>query len=165
MRYGQTDVLYAQVMRLPLRKGNALPYNSTIDPATILAYLETEYHVRGKTPAILKVGSVCPELLSLHQENQADCSAFITACNPFSQALDEARNAERQRALLHELRQHGRAFAEGIGQHPSNHWPGEESFLIFGLTLADAMQLGKRFEQNAIIWSGTDGIPQLILLR
>lgn len=152
-------------MRLPLRKGNFLFSDSTIEPTTIQDYLETEYHVHGKTPAIIKVGTVSPELLALHRANQADCSAFITACNPFSQALDEASNADRQRALLHELRQRGLAFAEGIGQHPSNHWPGEQSFLIFGLALADAKQLGTRLEQNAIIWSGTDGIPQLILLR
>jgi hypothetical protein len=52
-----------------------------------------------------------------------------------------------------------------IGQHPSNAWAGEESFLCFGISLEAAKALGRRFEQNAIVWSAADAIPQLILLR
>lgn len=139
--------------------------DSSIDAATIQAYLETEYRIDGDTPAILKVGTVCPELAALHESNHTVCSAFITACNPFSQALDEASNASRQRALLQELRRRGLASVEGIGQHPSNQWPGEPSFLVFGLGMEDATELGASLEQNAIVWSGSDALPQLILLR
>jgi hypothetical protein len=139
--------------------------DSSIDAATIQAYLETEYRIDGDTPAILKVGTVCPELAALHKSNHTDCSAFVTACNPFSQAMDEASNASRQRALLQELRRRGLTFEEGIGQHPSNQWPGEPSFLVFGLGLEDAKELGASLEQNAIVWSGSDALPQLILLR
>jgi len=53
----------------------------------------------------------------------------------------------------------------GIGKHPSNDWPGEDSFLVFGLNLEAARALGARFEQNGFIWSSADGVPQLILLR
>ena len=56
-------------------------------------------------------------------------------------------------------------FVAGIGQHPSNQWPGEPSYLVFGLTLEAAKTLGTRLEQNAIVWNGSDGTPQLILLR
>ena len=138
---------------------------SIIEPATIQAYLETEYRIDGDTPAILKVGTVCPALAALHKSNHTDCSAFVTACNPFSQPLNEASNASRQHALLQELRRRGLAFVEGIGQHPSNQWPGEPSFLIFGLGLEAATELGASLKQNAIVWSGSDALPQLILLR
>ena len=94
--------------------------DSSIDPGTIQAYLETEYHVRGRTPAILKVGTVCPELLALHSANQAECSAFKTACNPFSQAFDATINAKRQRTLLGALKHQDLAVDDSIGQHPSN---------------------------------------------
>jgi len=68
-------------------------------------------------------------------------------------------------AVAHELDEAGYSYLEGIGQHSSNGWIGEKSYLVFGLTLDDAKALGTRLEQNAIVWSGADAIPQLILLR
>lgn len=81
-------------------------FQSAIHPATVQAYRETHYCVRGPSPFVLR-----------------------------------------------------------IGQHPSNAWAGEESFLCFGISLEAAKALGRRFEQNAIVWSAADAIPQLILLR
>ena len=138
---------------------------SAIDPQTIQAYLETEYRVLGTFAFALQVGQISPELLAAHKQHGVDCSAFLTACNPFSQVLDGDANAARQQALANELTQDGFAYVEGIGQHPSNLWPGEESYLVFGLSLADAKALGARLEQNGFIWSGADGTPQLILLK
>jgi hypothetical protein len=57
------------------------------------------------------------------------------------------------------------AFAEDIGQHPNNQWPDEPSFLVFGLNLEEAKKLGKSVRQDAIVWSDSDALPQLILLR
>ena len=54
---------------------------------------------------------------------------------------------------------------QGLGQHPTNGWSGEVSYLILGLTLEAAKVLGARHEQNAIVWSDADALPQLILLR
>ena len=138
---------------------------SIIDPGTIQAYQETEYRVLGGQPFTLRVGQANADLLTTHKLHQVDGSAFLTACNPFSQRLDDAANVLRQATLAAQLRQHGVAFAPGIGQHPCNDWPGEDSFLVLGLDLEAARSLGARFEQNALIWSGADGVPQLILLR
>jgi hypothetical protein len=136
-----------------------------IDPETLAAYRETEYCVMGDQPFVLRVGQHCPQLLSAHRQYGASSSAFITACNPLSQALSEADNAERQDRLAAELRARDLVFHLGIGQHPSNCWPGEPSYLIFGLSLEAAKALGNKFDQNAIVWAGEDGMPQLILLR
>ena len=113
----------------------------------------------------LKVGETCSALAAAHKRYRVECSAYITACNPFSQILDDAANAERHAALGREISQRSLASIEGIGQHPSNQWPGEASHLIFGLTLEAAKALGTRLEQNAIVWAGGDAVPQLILLR
>ena len=139
--------------------------SSAVDPRTIQAYLETEYRVRGEPEYILRVGQASADLLAAHKRRKADCSAFLTACNPFSEVADEAANAARQAALAKELSSRSLVFLPGIGQHPSNTWPGEESFLVFGLTLEAAKVLGGRFEQNGFVWSGVDAVPQLILLR
>ncbi len=142
-----------------------MPPASAIAPPTLQAYLETDYCVHGEPGFTLRVGRASAELLAAHKRRRTDCSAFLTACNPFSQPLDAAANAARQAALAKELSGRSLAFLPGVGQHPSNGWPGEDSFLVFGLTLEAAKALGTRLEQNGLVWSGADAVPQLILLR
>lgn len=139
--------------------------SSAIDPGTLQAYRETEYRVHGQPGFTLRVGSASADLLRAHERHRAACSAFLTACNPFSRPLDVDANAARQAALAEALSGRGLAFLPGVGQHPSNGWPGEDSFLVFGLALEDAKALGERLEQNAIVWSGADAVPRLIVLR
>lgn len=138
---------------------------SVIDHGTIQAYLETHYLVHGDAPMTLQVAVPNPSLAELHKASRVDCSAFITASNPFSRAADDAINADRQAKLAQDLRDHGLTFIDGIGQHPSGSWPGEPSFFVLGLSLEAAKNLGIRHEQNAIIWCDPDAVPQLVLLR
>ena len=152
--------------RRPSQNGGPfLLFESIIDADTLQTFRGTEYRVHGDEPFTLKVGEVCPALAAVHKRHRVDCSAYITAFNPFSQILDDKANAERHAALGQELGRRSLASIEGIGRHPSNQWPGEPSYLVFGLTLVAAKTLGTRLEQNAIVWTGTDAVPQLILLR
>ncbi|MFM0217795.1 DUF3293 domain-containing protein [Paraburkholderia caledonica] len=139
--------------------------DSDISRETIQAYLETDYRVHGDTPTTLKIGETNPTLATLHQTHGSACSAFITACNPFSQNTSDEFNAVRQQALADELKQRGLTSIDGIGQHPSNDWPSEASFLVLGLSLEAAKALGTRYGQNAIVWSDAGATPQLVLLR
>ena len=138
---------------------------SAIDPRTIQAYLETHYCVDAQPAFTLQVGQVNAVLRVAHTQHNTDCSAYLTACNPYSQPLDDAANARRQAAMAAQLTRLKLAFLPGVGKHPSNQWPGEASFLVFGLTLQAAKALAAQYEQNAIIWNAADGIPQLIVLR
>lgn len=139
--------------------------DSSIPRDTIQAYLETHYRVHGDTPTTLKIDESNPALAMLHAAHRVECSAFITACNPFSQDSSDELNAARQKVLADELQQRGLRYIDGIGQHPSNNWPGEASFLVFGLSLEAAKALGTQSGQNAIVWSGANATPQLVLLR
>ncbi|OUL93195.1 DUF3293 domain-containing protein [Paraburkholderia hospita] len=139
--------------------------DSAIPSETIQAYLETEYFAFGDAPTTLRVGQVNPELATLHKAHDVDCSAFVTACNPFSQNCSAEFNAASQEALACELKRLGLIAIEGIGKHPSNKWPGEASYLVPGLSLEAAKALGAQYRQNAIIWSADDATPQLVLLR
>ena len=116
--------------------------DSVIDSATIQAYLETEYRVKGDQAFTLKIGQASAELLTLHKRHRVDCSAYLTACNPGSQLVDEATNQTWQQALEKELTHRSLPFISGIAQHPFNDWPGEQSFLVFGLNLEAAKALG-----------------------
>jgi hypothetical protein len=137
---------------------------SVINATTIKAYQDTEYRVQSDKPFTLQIGTLNDPLLVIHKLYRVECSALITAWNPFSQILSETENNIRQLQLKNELGRRGLKYLPGIGQHPSNNWPGEESFLVLGLNLQEAKKLGEHFGQNAIVWCGADGIPELILL-
>jgi hypothetical protein len=94
-----------------------------------------------------------------------DSSAFLTAFNPFSEPLNEQENDRRHELLMQELKFRSLSGFEGYGSHPDNGWSPEASVLVPGLSLEASKSLGARFEQNAIVWSGADAVPQLILLR
>ena len=138
---------------------------SNIDRDTIQAFLETEYHVLGDSPFTLRIGEPNSALAAARRRNHSDSSAYITACNPNSKPLDDSANAERHTALRRELMERKLAFVEGVGKHPLNGWPGEASFLVFGIDFEMARELSRRLEQDAFVWAGADGLPQLILLR
>jgi len=139
--------------------------STPIDPGTVEAYRETDYVVHADAPITLKVGIANPGLLAMHKDRRVDSCTFITACNPGSRRLPDVDNAVRQDALAGELRLRSLPFIEGVGQHPSNRWRPEPSFLVLGLSLEAAKALGSRHEQNAIVWCGIDATPQLVLLR
>lgn len=139
--------------------------NSVVSQNSIQAYLETNYHVSGATPLTLNIGVANAPLAALHKSHSVESSAYLTACNPFSHALDDSVNDARQAVLARELQQHGLTYINGIGQHPTNGWTGEQSFLVLGLSREDARMLGARHEQNAIVWCGPDAVPELVLLR
>ncbi len=151
--------------RRPSKSEGFLFSKTDIDDATVQAYRETEYRIQGETPFSLQIGMVNDVLLAIHKLYGVDCSAFLTACNANSQLMSSADNSIRQRQLADELARRGLTYLPGIGQHPSNDRPGEESFLVLGLNLQAAKKLGEHFEQSAIVWCGVDGIPELILLR
>ena len=139
--------------------------DSVIAQSSIQAYLETDYHVHGAMRVTLNVGVANACLAALQRSHSVESSAYVTACNPFSKALDDSSNDARQAVLARELHQHGLIHISGIGQHPTNGWPGEQSFLVLGLSREDAKMLGARHEQNAIVWCGPDAVPELALLR
>lgn len=141
-----------------------LAKSDAMDFQTIQAYRETHYVVHSDAPMTLQCDVFNPYLDKLHEDASVVSSAFITACNPFSQVTSDPTNIDRQARLAQELRDCGLTFIDGIGQHPSGNWPGELSFLVLGLSLEEAKNFGIRYEQNAIIWCGLDAVPQLVLL-
>ncbi len=146
-------------------KNNSVSQESAISDSLWQAYLETDYIVQTEPRLTLRIGEQCPELIKLHKQHRVDCSAFITAFNPYSQSCSLDENLSRQEQLNSELKIRSLKFIEGIGQHPTNKWPGEPSLLVLGLSLEAAKNLGTRFEQNALVWIGNDAVPELVLIR
>ncbi len=138
---------------------------STIDDDTVQAYRQTHYRVEGRPSFILRIGVASTELVRLYKTFHSESAAFITACNPRSQRLDAATNTSRHDRLTQDLSAAGRVFLPGVGEHPDIDWPGESSYLVFGLSRDEAIALGRRYEQNAVVWCGEDTVPELVLLR
>lgn len=139
----------------------------TLDAATRNAYLETEFWVYGQPRWALRIGvrsEPLAELLRQHVNKAGAGAAFISACNPFSQPLSADENAALHRQLGSELQAGGLPHWEGIGQHPGNGWPGEPSYLVLNLGCDEACSLGRRLQQNAIVWVGADAVPDLLVL-
>ena len=76
--------------------------------------------------------------------------AYLTACNPHSQALTAAQNAQRMAVLFQELDAAGIAYLRGEGFLPGETWR-EPSVLVKGLSLAEVDALVRRHNQNAIL--------------
>ncbi len=93
------------------------------------------------------------------------CAAIISADNPYSRQLSNEENLIAHESLRNFLRQHPYPMIESLNIDPTNLWPAEESFFVLGLDLNTAKSLGQQFNQNAIVWIGSDAIPRLILLR
>ena len=137
---------------------------STISPETVAAYEATNYRVFRDPPFVINIGHPCKLLGRLHEVYGCASSAFITAWNPFSVPTPAKANAAAQARLQDELNSRGAPFIDSIGEDATGQWPGEPSVLALGLSLDTAKDYGVQFEQNAIVWAGTDACPQLILL-
>ncbi len=133
-----------------------------IPPALRQAFEETDYIVHHQPPFVLRIGQPSPELDALLQAHGQGCAAFITAWNPMAQALPEAENRARQQALQQELSERGLQCIAGIGQHPANGWPGEESVLAMGLQAEAALALCGRYGQLACVVYRAGGKAQLL---
>lgn len=139
---------------------------SVISLALQDAYLTTHYEVHHPQRVFtLVIGQRSLALHRLHQEHSTSGSAYLTAWNPFGNELSRETNNARQEKLLHDLRRLCAICISGKGVDPSGKWSGEESVLALGLLRSHAIELGERYQQNAIVWIGSDAIPELILLR
>lgn len=135
-----------------------------IDAQTLEAYRQTLYRVLGRRGFVLRVGERSRRLAELIAEHGSG-AAFITAFNPFSIELSEKENHIRHEALREVVISMRLLFLEGCGQHPSGDWPTEDSILVLGVTVAQARGIAAQFGQNALVWVGTNAVPDLILLR
>lgn len=74
--------------------------------------------------------------------------AIISAENPAGRILSEAENAARTKQLMKELRRRGYTPIPARG-----HYGGapENSFIVPGMSVAEALELGAKFEQQAVL--------------
>ena len=139
---------------------------TSLDPALVQAYRRTRYSAGLDGEAIvLMVDVPSPVMAAAIAAAGAPGAAFITAENPYSTQSAAHDNAASQALLKSELAALGATVFEGVGQGDDPNWPGEESYLAVGISRDQACLLGRNYQQNAIVWIGANGTPELVLLR
>jgi hypothetical protein len=145
--------------------GDVVGLPSSLPAETVQAYRDTVFRVESAVRTQLRVGTNHVPLHTFFALYGTDSCAFVTAVNPRGQALDPTENQRRHAELRSVLEQRRCTHFEGVGAHPSNGWPPEPGILVFGLGLDEARGLGRRFDQDAIVWAGVDTRVRLVLLR
>jgi hypothetical protein len=132
-----------------------------MDQDFIEAYNNTNYMIPIED-IIIRIGEENTKLDALLKKHNANSYAFITAHNPKSVVLSEEENNIRHNQLKQCIKDYLYWEGEGIGSDPA--WKPEKSLLILAITKADAMKIGTKFEQNAIIYGRINEQAELLNL-
>jgi len=134
---------------------------SNLPQALLNQYTDTDYIISDDPPLLLRVGEQNDDARILMASMGVSTAAFITAWNPGSNPLSDDENDGRQAELLYEIEKRRLNYLVGYGERTD--WR-EYSYLILGIAQSDASELAGQFEQNAYLWVGEDGVPELIFL-
>ncbi len=113
------------------------------------AYQDSKYVVPELGLTILLNEKESKQIPLLAESNDSTF-CFITAFNPYSQSLSAKENSEKNIQLVQELV--GYTYFHGYGQDKEEKWQAEDSFFVLGITKEIAMQLGNKYQQNAILF-------------
>ena len=87
--------------------------------------------------------------------------AFITAYNPYSRVLTNDENKVRHDELKELTKDYITFEGHGVGEDPA--WEPELSLFVIGITRDEASKIGKKFEQNAIVYGKLNTLPELLI--
>ncbi len=140
---------------------------SAIAPDLLAIYKNSDYRVleAGETVFVMHIDEPCAPLRNLLGRAGVVSSCFISAYNPRSEPRTDEENAQAQAQLVQDVRQMGLRYLEGVGEDPEGGCAGEPCLLVLGISRENAVMLGNRYGQNALLWSDAEGVPQLLLMR
>ena len=134
-----------------------------IDQRLKEAYLATIYEIKNLGLQI-QVGVENWHLEEFLIDNNAFSWVFISAWNPYSKPLSFLENENRHQELVDLVNKNQWVFAEGYGIPQQNDWEAEKSLFILDISKKEAIELGNRFEQNAIVIGRLGNLADLIFL-
>lgn len=101
-------------------------------------------------------------LQSFLKEQSFDSWCFITAWNPFSKALSLEENTALNSKLEADLINY--TVFPAAGKDTLDEWPLEISFFVGNISKEQAIFLGKKYEQNAIVFGDAQKKVDLVIL-
>lgn len=93
----------------------------------------------------------------------AASGVFITAWNPRSEPLDQDGNDEANARLENDLDEAGSVILPHIGVGYDPEWEPEHGFFALDLAEADAIELARKYGQNAVVVIERAGPARLVL--
>ena len=127
------------------------------------AYLATTYEVK-HLGLQLRIDEENWHLEEFLIDNNVFSYAFISAWNPLSQPLSSSENENRHSKLVDFAKKKQWVFTEGFGIPQNEDWQAEKSLFLLDISRIEAINLGRRFNQNAIVIGRLGKAPQLIFL-
>ncbi len=128
----------------------------------IEAYKSSKYKVF-EPDIIIEIGVLNQDVDDLLIEYKSVEWAFITAYNPYSRVLTNDENRMRHEELKESTKAYITFEGHGAGEDPA--WEPELSLFIIGISKDEASLIGKRFEQNAIVFGVINKPPELLILN
>ena len=128
----------------------------------LAAYTATDFVVfDGQERWALHVGAGSPRVDALLDRHGATRATIVTAFNPRSRVLTPDANEARHRALVRLLEARGVTFRPGAGRDPRGQWTAETECIVFGISLAEGLEIARRFDQNAVVFIERGRAPRL----
>ncbi|MFN7119775.1 MAG: DUF3293 domain-containing protein [Saprospiraceae bacterium] len=135
-----------------------------IDQSLLKAYEETIYQVL-EPPISIQINMPNADLAAFLRAHDARTWAFITAWNPKSQLLSPQENNQRHTELVKRIKKGSYPFFLGKGIGKDANWEPEVSLFVLHISKMEALQVGRYFEQNAIVFGERDGLPTLLFIN
>ncbi len=125
-------------------------------------YKNTNYIVYTETENFtLRIGQINKEWDELLIQKSISFYFYITAWNPYSRLLTKEENQKANNHLTEKLKELNLSYYSGVGTSLNSDWS-EDSFCVLGGNKEIAYQLGKVFQQNAIVIGETGMTPELL---
>lgn len=125
----------------------------------VQAYKATCYSILNPKIEIY-LGNENEALQSFLREESFVSWCFITAWNPFSKELSLEENTALNKKLESDLIHY--TIFPAIGKDTLGEWPPEISFFVGNISKEKSLFLGKKYEQNAIVYG--EEMPELLIL-
>ena len=139
---------------------------TAIEAPLIAVYRATDYLVFDDRQQItLHIDEINPAADDLLRRHGAERATIITGWNPQSVPASAEENEQRQAALWQWISDHRLFALPSEGRDPSGQWPAEEGYLIFDIAPQAVAELGRQFDQNAVVGISIGQAPKLVLLR
>jgi hypothetical protein len=135
--------------------------SSAIPEDLLTEYLGALY-VLNQDGLTIRVGQHLDAVDRICQQHGHRTWVFITAYNPRSRLLTDEENHHRNAELRQILIERGFFFTEGEGRCDDPAWKPEKSFFVPGVTRQFALDLGQRFNQNAVVFGIVGGPAELL---
>lgn len=126
-------------------------------------YMTTSFRIASPAGHVdIRIGNRHPAVDQLLEKFDAADRAYITAWNPRSKLVSPAQNEDGQEQLKRLLRDRGLHFYEGAGIPDTGAWTPETSVCVAGVGRQEAIEIGARFGQPAIVVGIEGGVAELV---